>query len=239
MVLLWTSAASPWKASPSSTFPACTAAPTFGARARRGGATAREAKRAKTRGRRCSTPKSSRLPFKVTLTPEIISLWLFNGRLQWAKPLKHISDWKTPICHHEIYHCKMYCGCNGSGGQSTNSIHTSVSPCLIDSHEILSWHSWCSEDESLWLLVMPGIFIWHHQWVKLTYPVKYFRIYRIDCFKCCADIQGPQRLNPCDFGDPRTFYLAPRTGHSFSYLVEYLTIHQTAWWSSFTLYVYC
>ena len=148
MVLLWTSAASPWKALPSSTFPACTAAPTFGARARRGGETARGAKRAKTRGRRCSTPKSSCLPFKVMSTPEVVRLWLFIGRLQWTKPPKYISDGKTPICHHEIYHYEMCFGCNGNGGRSTNFVHTSISPCRIDWHKILSWHSWWSEDES-------------------------------------------------------------------------------------------
>lgn len=75
--LPWTSAASPWKASPSSTFPACTAAPTFGAKARRGGATAREGRRVKTKGRRWSTPKNSRLQFKVVLTP-VMMQWVFS-----------------------------------------------------------------------------------------------------------------------------------------------------------------
>lgn len=70
------------------------------------------------------------------------------------------------------------------------------------------------------------LFIWHHQWVKLTYPVKHLKIYQINRLKCCTDIQGPKRLNRCDFSDHGAFYLAPPTGHSFTFLVEYLKIYQ-------------
>ena len=91
MVSLWTSAASPWRASPFSTFPACTAAPTFGARARRRGVTARGEKRAKTRGHQCSTPKSSCLQFKVTLAA-------FQYIYDFNVSCHHCSKRKGPAC---------------------------------------------------------------------------------------------------------------------------------------------
>ncbi len=39
--------------------------------------------------------------------------------------------------------------------------------------------------------------------------------------KFSTDIHDPQRMKPTDFGDPRTFHLAPSSGQNFNLLLVY------------------
>ncbi len=46
----------------------------------------------------------------------------------------------------------------------------------------------------------------------------------------CIDIQGPQRMDPTDFGDPLTFSLASLAGQIFH--LTYLNICEIDWYES-------